>query len=118
MTDFDRLDAELAAAKAWWNDTIEQQGDRQADILPGRDDRARPPEDGWAGYYLVDSIETLVRSGHLVEITGPGGKDWTAIYEMRLMDDGSYKVNGVRMLIAASGGVRIEDEYRYLIATA
>ncbi|MFB9950836.1 DUF4864 domain-containing protein [Rhizobium puerariae] len=26
------------------------------------------------------------------------GKDWTAIYEMRLMDDGSYKVNGVRMI--------------------
>ena len=26
--------------------------------------------------------------------------------------------DGVRTLIAASGGVRIEDEYRYLIATA
>ncbi|MDE1158647.1 MAG: DUF4864 domain-containing protein [Neorhizobium sp.] len=26
------------------------------------------------------------------------GKDWTAIYQMRLMDDGSYKVDGVRMV--------------------
>ncbi|KGE00554.1 MULTISPECIES: DUF4864 domain-containing protein [Rhizobium/Agrobacterium group] len=26
------------------------------------------------------------------------GKDWTAIYQMRLMDDGSYKVDGVRMM--------------------
>jgi hypothetical protein len=26
--------------------------------------------------------------------------------------------DGVRALIAASGGVRIEDEYRYFIATA
>lgn len=26
------------------------------------------------------------------------GKDWTAIYQMRLMDDGSYKVDGVRMI--------------------
>ncbi|TWF54167.1 DUF4864 domain-containing protein [Neorhizobium alkalisoli] len=26
------------------------------------------------------------------------GTDWTAIYEMRLMDDGSYKINGVRMM--------------------
>lgn len=33
-----------------------------------------------------------------VMIGGREGKDWTAIYEMRLMDDGSYKVNGVRMI--------------------
>lgn len=26
------------------------------------------------------------------------GKDWTAIYQMRLMDDGSYKIDGVRMM--------------------
>lgn len=34
-----------------------------------------------------------------VMITGPDGKDWTAIYEMRLMDDGNYKVNGVRIMM-------------------
>jgi hypothetical protein len=33
-----------------------------------------------------------------VMITSRQGKDWTAIYELRLVDDGSYKVNGVRML--------------------
>ena len=29
-------------------------------------------------------------------------KDWSAIYEMRLQDDGSYKVNGVRVLAKTS----------------
>ncbi|MFN7093358.1 MAG: DUF4864 domain-containing protein [Allorhizobium sp.] len=43
----------------------------------------------------------LVGGGELVlqevMISADEGKDWTAIYEMRLMDDGVYKVNGVRM---------------------
>ena len=43
----------------------------------------------------------LVGGGELVLqevlISGDEGGDWTAVYEMRLMDDGSYKVNGVRM---------------------
>ncbi|MCJ8518277.1 hypothetical protein ABID21_000820 [Pseudorhizobium tarimense] len=43
----------------------------------------------------------LVGGGELVLqevlISGEEGQDWTAVYEMRLMDDGSYKVNGVRM---------------------
>jgi hypothetical protein len=54
-----------------------------------------------AGNYAFGRSK-LVGGGELVlqevMITGPGGKDWTAIYEMRLMDDGIYKVNGVRML--------------------
>lgn len=54
-----------------------------------------------AGNYAFGRSK-LVGGGEMVlqevMITGPGGKDWTAIYEMRLMDDGSYKVNGVRML--------------------
>jgi len=33
-----------------------------------------------------------------VLINSKQGADWTAIYEMRLMEDGSYKVNGVRMV--------------------
>lgn len=33
-----------------------------------------------------------------VLISSKQGTDWMAIYEMRLMDDGSYKVNGVRMV--------------------
>jgi hypothetical protein len=54
-----------------------------------------------AGNYAFGRSK-LVGGGEMrfqeVMITGPGGKDWTAIYEMRLMDDGSYKVNGVRMM--------------------
>lgn len=33
-----------------------------------------------------------------VILSGRGAKDHTAIYDMRLQDDGTYKVNGVRML--------------------
>ena len=33
-----------------------------------------------------------------VLVSSKEGADWMAIYEMRLMDDGSYKVNGVRMV--------------------
>lgn len=44
----------------------------------------------------------LVGGGELVlqevMISAQEGPDWSAIYEMRLMDDGSYKVNGVRMI--------------------
>ncbi|CAD7029287.1 hypothetical protein REJC140_02696 [Pseudorhizobium endolithicum] len=44
----------------------------------------------------------LVGGGELVlqevMIGAREGADWLAIYEMRLMDDGSYKVNGVRIL--------------------
>ncbi|WP_137128780.1 DUF4864 domain-containing protein [Rhizobium sp. FY34] len=44
----------------------------------------------------------LVGGGELVFqeviISGRDTKDTTAIYEMRLQNDGSYKVNGVRML--------------------
>nr|CAD6415045.1 hypothetical protein REQ54_01374 [Rhizobium sp. Q54] len=44
----------------------------------------------------------LVGGGELVlqevMIGAPEGADWLAIYEMRLMDDGSYKVDGVRIL--------------------
>ena len=43
----------------------------------------------------------LVGGGELVFqevlISGSEGKDWTAIYELRLMGDGAYKVNGVRL---------------------
>ena len=31
-------------------------------------------------------------------ISGRQGRDWTAVYEVRLMDDGSYKINGVKMM--------------------
>lgn len=52
----------------------------------------------------------LVGGGEIVlqEVTGTGSdaKDWTAIYDMRLQDDGSYKINGVRMLAkSASTGI-------------
>ena len=54
-----------------------------------------------AGNYAFGRSK-LVGGGEMVLqevlITDPKGKDWTAIYELRLMDDGSYKVNGVRML--------------------
>ncbi len=54
-----------------------------------------------AGNYAFGRSK-LIGGGEMVfqevMITGPDGKDWTAIYEMRLMDDGSYRVNGVRMM--------------------
>lgn len=33
-----------------------------------------------------------------VLIVGPDGEDWTALYQMQKQPDGSYKINGVRML--------------------
>jgi hypothetical protein len=33
-----------------------------------------------------------------VLISGREGKDWTAVYELGLQPDGSYKINGVQML--------------------
>ncbi|SFB44261.1 protein of unknown function [Rhizobium sp. NFR07] len=54
-----------------------------------------------AGNYAFGRSK-LVGGGELVfqevMISAREGKDWTAIYEMRLLDDGSYKVNGVRMM--------------------
>ena len=44
---------------------------------------------------LVGGGEVVLQE---VMISAKQGKDWTAIYDMRLMDDGSYKVNGVRMI--------------------
>ena len=38
-----------------------------------------PPETGM-GYSLVDSIADLVASGHLVEITGPGGEPGATVH--------------------------------------
>jgi hypothetical protein len=54
-----------------------------------------------AGNYAFGKSK-LVGGGELVfqevMISAKEGRDWTAIYEMRLMDDGSYKVNGVKMM--------------------
>lgn len=54
-----------------------------------------------AGSYAFGKAK-LVGGGELVlqevMIGARQGEDWTAIYEMRLMDDGQYKVNGVRMV--------------------
>ncbi|WP_244475340.1 MULTISPECIES: DUF4864 domain-containing protein [unclassified Rhizobium] len=38
-----------------------------------------------------------------VLISGPDGKDWTALYSLTLQPDGSYKINGVQMLQQAPG---------------
>lgn len=38
-----------------------------------------------------------------VLISGPGGKDWTAFYQLVKQPDGSYKINGVHMVHAAPG---------------
>ncbi|MGE6743219.1 DUF4864 domain-containing protein [Allorhizobium pseudoryzae] len=61
------------------------------------------------GHYAFGRSKT-VGGGELVLqeviVTGRGAKDWSAIYEMRLQDDGSYKVNGVRVLAkTASTGI-------------
>jgi hypothetical protein len=54
-----------------------------------------------AGNYAFGRSK-LIGGGELVfqevMISAKEGRDWTAIYEMRLMDDGSYKVNGVRII--------------------
>lgn len=53
------------------------------------------------GHYAFGRSKT-VGGGELVLqeviVTGRDAKDWSAIYEMRLQDDGTYKVNGVRVL--------------------
>lgn len=38
-----------------------------------------------------------------VLITGPDGKDWTAIYQLIRLPDGAYKINGVQILQSAPG---------------
>ena len=38
-----------------------------------------------------------------VLISGPGGKDWTALYFLVKQPDGSYRINGVQMLQQAPG---------------
>ena len=38
-----------------------------------------------------------------VLISGPDGKDWTALYFLTQQPDGSYKINGVQMLQQAPG---------------
>ena len=38
-----------------------------------------------------------------VLISGPDGKDWTALYVLVKQPDGSYKINGVQMLQQAPG---------------
>lgn len=44
--------------------------------------------------------ETVVQE---VLISGPDGKDWTALYFLVKQPDGSYKINGVQMLQQAPG---------------
>lgn len=38
-----------------------------------------------------------------VLISGPDGKDWTALYQLLRQPDGSYKINGVHMVRSAPG---------------
>ncbi|MGB3814061.1 MAG: DUF4864 domain-containing protein [Shinella sp.] len=38
-----------------------------------------------------------------VLISGPDGKDWTALYQLLKQPDGSYKINGVHMVRTAPG---------------
>lgn len=38
-----------------------------------------------------------------VLISGPGGKDWTALYQLLKQPDGSYRINGVHMVRAVPG---------------
>ena len=38
-----------------------------------------------------------------VLITGPDGKDWTAIYQMQKQPDASYKINGVQIVQTSVG---------------
>ncbi|MEK1890593.1 MAG: DUF4864 domain-containing protein [Phyllobacterium sp.] len=38
-----------------------------------------------------------------VLITGPDGKDWTAVYQLVRQPDGAYRINGVQILQSAPG---------------
>ncbi len=38
-----------------------------------------------------------------VLISGPDGKDWTALYQLVKQRDGTYRINGVHMVRAAPG---------------
>ncbi len=38
-----------------------------------------------------------------VLISGPDGKDWTALYQLLRQPDGSYRINGVHIVRAAPG---------------
>ncbi|MGO4449996.1 DUF4864 domain-containing protein [Phyllobacterium sp. TAF24] len=38
-----------------------------------------------------------------VVISGPDGKDWTALYQLTKQPDGSWKINAVRVMQAAPG---------------
>ncbi len=38
-----------------------------------------------------------------VLISGPDGKDWTALYQVVKQPDGSYKINGVHIVRTAPG---------------
>ena len=44
---------------------------------------------------LLTDGETVLQE---VTISARDGKDWTAVYELKHQQDGSYKINGVRML--------------------
>ncbi|MEK1933054.1 MAG: DUF4864 domain-containing protein [Pararhizobium sp.] len=44
--------------------------------------------------------DTIVQE---VLISGPDGKDWTALYFLAKQPDGTYKINGVQMLQQAPG---------------
>jgi hypothetical protein len=54
-----------------------------------------------AGTYAFGRSKTIGSGEAVLQevlVSSKEGADWMAIYEMRLMEDGSYKVNGVRMI--------------------
>ncbi|MCK8781155.1 DUF4864 domain-containing protein [Rhizobium sp. NTR19] len=75
-------------------------------LYPNKDQFLQMVRKSYQPVYAASSYafgrSTLIGGGEVVlqevMISAKEGKDWTAIYEVRLMDDGSYKVNGVRMI--------------------
>ena len=58
----------------------------------------RPGNFAFGRFKVAD--DTVVQE---VLISGPDGKDWTALYQVVKQPDGSYKINGVHMVRTAPG---------------
>lgn len=64
---------------------------------------------GYAPVYRPGNFafgRSKVADGMVVQevlISGPDGKDWTALYQLLRQQDGSYKINGVHMVRTAPG---------------
>lgn len=110
-------EAEIAAAKDTISSQIEafRSGDNDAAyshaapnirrIFPNVETFMRMVTQGYTAVQMPKSFEfgrsEEVGSGVImqeVNLVGPDGKDYTAVYQLQLQDDGTWKVSGVAMV--------------------